>query len=282
MRGVDAICDEVDGEILSPKRVPNGRAKVRVVFDEENTHPALLALLLKPKLNQQVHPAWCTALLSSSSSIPREDKTMIKKWMPHLTRKQGLVVGASALLILGAAGGAGAMALTRPTVEMAPMVTTAVARLANARGIVSVRGRVAEVYGDRFLIRDATGRALVDGGRRAMDSLRPNDSVLVQGRFDDGQLHARYLVDASGAVQEVGPPPPPAGHRGPPVPAGTGAPPPPPPSSADMSTPPDGAGAPPLPVAGVAPSPPAGPATPIPAQAPMGIARPQPAQMRAR
>jgi hypothetical protein len=32
--------------------------------------------------------------------------------------------------------------------------------------------------------------------------------VLVQGRFDNGQLRARFLVDGSGKVTELGGPPP--------------------------------------------------------------------------
>jgi hypothetical protein len=166
---------------------------------------------------------------------------MTRNWVPRLPRKAGFGLSVGGLLVLGATGGAGAMALTRPIVEMAPTVTTPIARLAGARGIVSMRGRVAEVYGDRFVVQDGSGRMLVDAGPRAAGNLHPSEPILVQGRFDDGQLRARYLVDASGTVQEVGPPPTPPGHRGPPPPprggpdappAGSpGAPPPPPPGA---------------------------------------------------
>jgi hypothetical protein len=201
-------------------------------------------------------------------------------WAPHISRGKRIGLGVGALLLLGAAGGAGAVALTRPPVEMAPTVPTAIAKLANTRGVVSVRGRVAEVYGDRFIVQDATGRTLVDAGRGTAGSLHRADPILVQGRFDEGQLHARYLVDAAGNVQEVGPPPPP-GRRGPPPPPppggpGTPPPPPPPPPSGTGAgappppPPPGGPGAPPPPPGADAPPPPppppatSGPAAPTP------------------
>jgi len=197
-------------------------------------------------------------------------------WAPHISRGKRIGLGVGALLLLGAAGGAGAVALTRPPVEMAPTVPTAIAKLASTRGVVSVRGRVAEVYGDRFIVQDATGRTLVDAGRGNAGSLHRADPILVQGRFDEGQLHARYLVDAAGNVQEVGPPPPP-GRRGPPPPGGPGTPPPPPPppgagaGAPPPPPPPGGPGAPPLPGADAPPPPPppppppaSGPAAPTP------------------
>ncbi|MBW6526171.1 hypothetical protein KZ813_04915, partial [Sphingomonas sp. RHCKR7] len=147
--------------------------------------------------------------------------------LPHVNAPRRVALAGAALLALGAAGGAGAMALTRPTVEMAPTVPTAVARLQQSSGTVTVRGRVAAVYGDRFVVEDSTGRALVDAGRDSAP--RAGAPVLVQGRYDEGQLRARFLVDSAGA-REVGPPPPPRhGPGAPPPPAsGAGAPPPPP------------------------------------------------------
>ncbi|RSV34977.1 hypothetical protein CA234_20385, partial [Sphingomonas sp. ABOLE] len=134
-------------------------------------------------------------------------------WKNTLPRNR-LAVAAAALLALGAAGGAGAVQLTRPTVEMAPTVPTAVARLAQTSGIVTVKGRVAETYGDRFVLQDGSGRTLVDAGRGAAD-VQSGAALTVQGRYLDGQLHASYLVDGQGNVRAVGAPPPPPGgpHR---------------------------------------------------------------------
>ncbi|MEG8038318.1 hypothetical protein QP166_02795 [Sphingomonas sp. LR60] len=127
--------------------------------------------------------------------------------IPHLSRGHRIALGGAALLAMGAAGGAGAVQLTRPSVEMAPTIPTAIAKLPASNGIVTVRGRVAGVYGTRFLVEDASGRTLVDAGRGA-GTLTTGAPVLVQGRFDDGQLRARFLAD-QGGVREVGAPPPP-------------------------------------------------------------------------
>jgi hypothetical protein len=191
--------------------------------------------------------------------------------IPHLPRGQRIALGGAALLAMGAAGGAGAVQLTRPSVEMAPTVPTAIAKLPASNGIVTVRGRVAGVYGTRFLVEDASGRTLVDAGRGA-GTLTTGAPVLVQGRFDDGQLRARFLADQDG-VREVGapppPPPPPAPGAGapPPPPPGAGAPPPPPPGAGAPPPPPPGAGAPPpppAPGAGAPPPPPPGASAPPP------------------
>lgn len=183
-----------------------------------------------------------------------------------ISKKHKIGLGAVALVALGAAGGAGAVSLTRPGVEMAPVVATPVAKLGDARGIVSVRGRVAEVYGNRFVVQDASGRTLVDAGR-GDSGLRTGAPVLVQGRYDDGQLRARFLVDQAGGVREVGaPPPPPHGAGAPPPPPGAGTPPPPPPGAGAPPPPPPGAGAPPPPSpgAGAPPPPPPGAGAPPP------------------
>lgn len=203
-----------------------------------------------------------------------------------------LGLGVAIGLAIGAAGGASAVSMTRPSVEMAPTVATPVAKLASDNGVVTVKGRVAEVFGDRFVVQDATGRAMVDAGRDA--AVTKGAPVQVQGRYDNGQLRASYLVDANGKVTPVGPPPPRPGHgpthgpdargpagpggpgaRGPEGPGGPGCAPgavPPPPPSADGSTPP-----PPPPANGQLPPPPpagtAAAATPPAANAP-GVARP--------
>ena len=188
--------------------------------------------------------------------------------IPHLTLGQRLGLAGVALVGMGMAAGAGAVSLTRPPVEMAPTVATPVAKLAASNGTVTVRGRVAAVYGNRFVVEDDSGRALVDAGRDGA-GLRTGAPVLVQGRFDEGQLRARFLVDGQNGVREVGAPPPPrpgADAPPPPPPGGPGAPPPPP--GAGAPPPPPGAGAPPPPGAGASPPPGAGAPPPQGAGAP--------------
>lgn len=182
---------------------------------------------------------------------------------PRISRGQKIGLAGAALLGIGVAGGAGAVSLTRPAVEMAPTVPTAIARLPQSSGVVTVKGRVAEVYGNRFVVQDNSGRTLVDAGREGQGAVTVGSPLLVQGRYDQGQLRARYLVNPAGNVQEVGAPPPP------PPPHGPGAPPPPPPGAGDPPPPPPGAGAPP-PGAGAPPPPAAGGAVPPPPPAVAG------------
>lgn len=122
-------------------------------------------------------------------------------------RREALVAGAAVLVALGAAGGAGAVRATRPSIEMAPTVQTPIAKLPATSGVVTVKGRVAEVYGDRFVVRDASGRAMIAAGREGRGTISVGQSILVQGRYNDGQLQASYLVDQNGTIAEVGPHP---------------------------------------------------------------------------
>ncbi|WP_230628611.1 hypothetical protein [Sphingomonas sp. Leaf37] len=188
-------------------------------------------------------------------------------------RRQRLALGATALIAIGAAGGAGAVALTRPSIEMAPTNVTPIARLGSSDGIVTVKGRVAEVFGDRFVVQDGSGRAMIDAGRNA-GSIVKGSAMTVQGRYDDGQLRARFLVDPAGQVREVGPAHGPHGPRGPHGPGkpggpdgsggprGDGPPPPPPADGRGTPPPPLAAGAPAAAPAGAPPSAGAPAATP--------------------
>ena len=116
-----------------------------------------------------------------------------------------LTIAAAALVAAGGAAGAFALAETRPSVTMAPAVPVAIRSLASD-GIVTVRGRVVEVYGNKFVMTDATGRALVDTGPAGEDGLvKPGDPVTIQGRFDEGFLHAAFLVRSDGRVTALGP-----------------------------------------------------------------------------
>lgn len=132
-----------------------------------------------------------------------------------MTRGAKLKIGAAALLAIGVAGGAGAVSLTRPSIEMAPTTPTAIAKLPASSGVVTVKGRIAEVYGDRFVLQDASGRTMIDAGRDA-DAVSTGTTMTVQGRYDNGQLRASYLVDPAGRIDAVGP----AGKRPPHHPGG--------------------------------------------------------------
>jgi hypothetical protein len=154
----------------------------------------------------------------------------------RLNRPAGLAIFGASLLALGGATGAVFMAETRPSVSMAPATPVAI-RTLSSTGIVTIRGRVAEVYGNKFVVEDGTGRALVDTGREGDERqlVTVNQLVTVQGRFERGFVHAAFLVGPDSKVLALGPlaGPPHGPHDGPDH--GPGAPPPP---GADGKAPP--------------------------------------------
>lgn len=169
-----------------------------------------------------------------------------------------LALVAAGLLALGGAAGAVVTAETRPSVTMAPATPVAIRSLSST-GIVTIRGRVAEVYGNAFILADDSGRMLVDtgpeGDRRTL--VAPGTPVTVQGRFERGIVHAAFLVEPDNTVLALGPlsgpPPRPHGPMGAPD-RGPGAPPPPPPPGAGDTVPPPPADAPDAPPPAAAPA----------------------------
>jgi len=187
-------------------------------------------------------------------------------------RRNRLALAAAGLLVVGGAAGAVTVAATRPSVTMAPATPTAIRSL-QSDGIVTIRGTVAETYGNKFVMADRTGRALVDLGREGDGStlVAAGQPVTIQGRFEDGFVHASFLVAPGGKVTSLGPvggsprgPHGPGGpgrdgpgRDGPGGPGGPGAPPPPPAGMAPPPPPPAGMAPPPPPTANsaVAPAP---------------------------
>ncbi|MDV3457929.1 hypothetical protein RZN05_13115 [Sphingomonas sp. HF-S4] len=149
--------------------------------------------------------------------------TTLKDKFPRLSRGPVLGAGAALLLALGAAGGAGAVSLMRPPIEMAPLNATPIGKLSSGSGVVTVKGKVIDVFGDRIVVQDQTGKTMIDVGRASNLGLAAGQDVTAQGRYDDGQFRASYLVGANGRVNAIGPagaPP-----HGPREPGGPGRPP---------------------------------------------------------
>lgn len=135
----------------------------------------------------------------------------------HFGRRAGLAAVGAVLLAAGGATGAIVVAETRPSATMAPIVPTAI-RALSSTGIVTIRGRVVEVYGSKFVMEDTSGRALVDtgheGDRRQLVAI--GQPLIVQGRFDRGFVHAAFLVGPDRKVVALGPlAGPPHGPHGP-------------------------------------------------------------------
>ena len=137
-------------------------------------------------------------------------------------RRITLGLAAIGLLAVGGVAGGAVAHEFRPPIEMAPMHVTAIRNLATSQGIVTIRGRVAESFGSRWVVDDGTGRTLIDGGPQGDgDTLAPLGSLVsVQGRFDRGAFHPSFLVDAAGTVTPLGPPPGRHGDHGRPGPDG--------------------------------------------------------------
>lgn len=119
-------------------------------------------------------------------------------------KRSTIVGGVLAVAILGAAAGAFAMrALHHGPGEMMPLKPTAVNELADD-SIVAVQGSVAEIFGNKFVLADQTGRALVDTGSDGRGGIvKQGEVVTAQGRFDGGSLHAVMLVRADGKVETL-------------------------------------------------------------------------------
>ena len=158
-------------------------------------------------------------------------------------RGRALAVAAGALLLAGIGGIAGAQTpppppaagvapppAVSPAQPQAVMLITpmAIAKL-QPSDVVAVRGSVAEIYGNKFILEDDSGRMLVDLGPRGDERVvvAKGEQVSVQGRFDRGFVAAQVLSRADGRSEAFGaPPPPPPGRE---ADRGPGRRPPPPP-----------------------------------------------------
>ncbi len=80
---------------------------------------------------------------------------------------------------------------------------------------VAVKGKVAEIFGNKFILEDDSGRALVETGPQGDNGhlVAKSETVTVQGRFERGFIHAIAIEHGAGHTDAVAPPGPP--HPGP-------------------------------------------------------------------
>ena len=159
---------------------------------------------------------------------------------PRQGRYRGLFAGvALAMLVVGAAAGAGGLRMAQSWQPQSVMLLqpTPVSKLA-AGEPAAVKGSVTEIFGNKFILDDGTGRALVDLGPRGenADVVVKGETVTVQGIFDRGIMHARIVSHADGRNEAFDGPPPPAPGAPPPPggPAAATETPPPPPAQRTM------------------------------------------------
>jgi hypothetical protein len=120
-----------------------------------------------------------------------------------IPRRTWVVGAVAAPLLLGAVG----LSLAQGTaVQPTPVAPVAIQALAPS-GATAVKGEVAEIFGNKFVIQDGTGRALVETGREGEGGglVAKGETVTVQGRFETGFLHARVLTHGDGRTNLLGP-----------------------------------------------------------------------------
>jgi len=120
---------------------------------------------------------------------------------------------AAGLIAFGLVAGGAATMLAAPRDSVMLMQPTSIAAL-SPYSTVAVKGKVAEIFGNKFVIDDGSGRALVETGRRGEGGklVAAGETLTVQGHFDEGFIHGDLLVHADGRAESLRPPRP--GPRG--------------------------------------------------------------------
>ena len=95
----------------------------------------------------------------------------------------------------------------RPSIDAkvkAPMHKTSISELFPAAA-VKVAGRVDEIFGNKYILQDETGRALIELGPEGHDAVRGGvgQSVTVEGRFKEGFIHADAVTTPDGRRIEL-------------------------------------------------------------------------------
>src|ERR1700760_1041601 len=120
---------------------------------------------------------------------------------PHSqrARPRGLLIGAALALLAAGGAGAGGMKLAQNWQPRSVLLLqpTAIASLQPGNPS-AVRGIVADIFGNKFVVEDGSGRALVDLGPRGEDTnaVSKGETVTVQGMFDRGSVRAQVVSHA--------------------------------------------------------------------------------------
>ena len=123
-------------------------------------------------------------------------------------------IAAAAVLVGAFAVGGGVTAAALQSRQPALVMLTPAPIIAmHDWSAVAVKGKVAEIFGNKFIIQDDSGRALVDLGPKGDRSqlVASSEIVTIQGRFDHGFIHAQAVSHSDGRNDLVGPSGPPRG-----------------------------------------------------------------------
>ena len=123
-----------------------------------------------------------------------------------------------AALLAACAVGAGATAIAQRAQQpillaLAPVPITAM----QDGSQVALKGQVAEIFGNKFILSDDSGRALIETGPKGDRAhlVNASETVTVQGRFEHGFVHALAIQYGDGHTTVLGPPGPPRPPHGP-------------------------------------------------------------------
>jgi uncharacterized protein YdeI (BOF family) len=154
-----------------------------------------------------------TSETPTGSLPPPEPQT---RSAPFRSGRRRVALAAGLLGAFGAGGGITAAALQarRPALIM---LTPAPITSMQDWSEVAVKGQVAEIFGNKFILQDGSGHALVETGRSGESGqlVAKSEIVTVQGRFEHGFIHAEVISHPDGRNDFVGPPGPPPPPGGP-------------------------------------------------------------------
>lgn len=149
----------------------------------------------------------------SDSARPTDGPPSRTRFLPFRSDKRRLALGAALFGAFALGGGVTALALQGRHPALV-MLTPAPISAMQDWSAVAVKGQVAEIFGDKFIVEDESGRALVETGRKGEGEplVGKSETVTVQGRFDHGLIHAQAISHTDGRNDLIGPiGPPPAG-----------------------------------------------------------------------
>jgi len=137
-----------------------------------------------------------------------------RRRLAPLPRIATTTAAAIAILALGIGVGSAAAKHGHETAACAPLPPVAITAMADWSN-VEIKGQAVEIFGNKFVLEDASGRTLVETGRQGEDAalVAKDEVVAVQGRFEHGFVHAEFIVHGDGKVVALQPPhgPPPHG-----------------------------------------------------------------------
>ena len=129
------------------------------------------------------------------------------RWPRLSTRTLG-IGGTIAILLAGAALGAGGTRLAQNWEPQRVMLLQP-APISDMRedSSIAIKGDVTDVFGNKFIVQDGSGRALVDTGPRGEErrTVAKGETVSVQGRFDGGIIRAQVVAHSDGRNEFFGP-----------------------------------------------------------------------------